>query len=249
MDNKKTEDQIRFEKEVDKALNENSNDRNTSNAIKVCDTPKILLDYGLELKPMLYNKGHCKNAIKEKDFKKHCHGLTKQQIYDMPKNIASPAMILKSNYSYNLYMPILIFDDCDVDKMPLFMIIKTNDHGMYEFENIETNKILSLYGRDRFDEYFNNILEDNGLVYYNKEKVQKLDNLCGTHFSNRCSSFEPNKILQQYTKKVNNVYLKAVNNVHITRCSVKELYKNINGQDNNKIIVNNKKRKDISNEK
>ncbi len=206
-------EQERFEKEVNETLNENSNDKNTSNAIKVCDTPQILLDYGLEQRPMLYNKGHCKDAIKEKDRIKHTHGLTLQQIYDMPKNIASPAMILKSSYDRDKNMPILIFNDCDEDKLPLFMIIKTNEEGLYEFERIETNKILSLYGRENFEKYFENVLENNGLVYYNKEKVQILDQLCGTRFSDRCSSFEPNIILQKYDSNVKNKFSEATNKI------------------------------------
>ena len=245
MDNNKTEDQIRFEKEIKEALiisNDNVND------IKICDTPQILLDAGMDQKPILYSKNHLKNAIAKYDKVKHHHGISINSIYNLPQYIKEPAIILK-NYK-DKTKPILVFNDINSEKSPLFAVLDMNGDGVYNLQEIDSNYMLSIYGKDKFDDYLRIAVDNKEVVYYDKEKVQDLEALAGLSLSNCTSILEPNKILQQINENVNNVYLKAVNNVHITRCSVKEFYKNINEQDNNnRLIVNNKNRKDMSNEK
>lgn len=174
---------------------------NDTNEIKVCDTPEILIKCGLNPLPMLYRKGHLRDAIKNKNRKFHFHGITLEQIFKMPEMIANPALIIK-NCNKQKEFPILVFDEIDQDKMPLFLMVDMNTKGNYDLKQIDTNEILSLYGREKFFEYFKNIINENRLVYYNKEKVQKLDTYSEQCLLTMCKVFEPNKILQKFNNDV-----------------------------------------------
>ena len=194
-------EQERFELEVNRAIL-NIGQRDDTNVIKVCETPQLLVDYGICKLPIVYGKSHLRDAIKEKDRDKHFHGLMLEQIYKLPNLIALPAMILRNNNEHDKGMPILILNDVDKDKLPLFVILETNTKRFYDFKLIDTNAILSLYGRNNFNRYFEKVIENNGLIFYDKKMVQSLDQLCGTQLFNKCSSFEPNKILQYKDEKV-----------------------------------------------
>lgn len=197
-------EQERFENEINEAIKITGTDEDT-NVIKVCNTPELLVNYGLNQLPIVYGKGHLRDAVKEKENNKHFHGLSINQIYNLPYLINNPVLIICNKNEHDKNMPILILNDCDKDKLPLFLIIKENVKKFYDFKLIDTNAILSLYGRNNFNFYFDKVIEDNGLVFYDKEKVQNIDQLCGTHLFDKCSSFEPNTILQYYNKNVNSI--------------------------------------------
>lgn len=191
-------EQERFENEVNEAINNFDN----LNAIKVCDTPQLLLDIGFEQKPWLYSKRHLHDALTPSN--KGGHGLTEKQIYNMPQNIANPCFVLKNRNENKQNCPIIIFDDVNDEKLPLFLAIKIDGKGNYNFKEIDSNFIKSLYGHEAIRRYLNSVIKHNGLIYYNKEKVHNLETLAGVQFSDCISNYEPNKILQQIDINVNN---------------------------------------------
>ena len=152
--------------------------------------------------PILYRKGHLRNAIKEKDALLHYHGLSIEQIYNLPKNISEPAIILKNREDNKENFPILILNDYDDEKYPIFVMLKMNAKGFYDFKFIDTNEIVSLYGRKNFNLYLKDVIDKDGLIFYDKEKVQNIDAHSGTQLFAMCKYFEPNIILQ---KVLNNV--------------------------------------------
>lgn len=84
-----------FAEQVDEALQVGN--ENQFNALKVCDTPQILLDVGCRQLPMLYTQKHLREAVqlKSKD-NVHWHGLTTKQIKELPNLLKSPVMIFDS---------------------------------------------------------------------------------------------------------------------------------------------------------
>ena len=63
----------------------------------------------------------------------------------------------------------------DSDKYPIIMSVKINGEGMYELENISSNFITSYYGKSNdFEGYINRAIDQNKILYINKEKSQNL---------------------------------------------------------------------------
>lgn len=57
------------------------------------------------------------------------------------------------------------------------MAIKPDGKGNYELQEIETNFILSVYGKDDFAKYFSERITPDKLVYFNMEQGRKLEAL------------------------------------------------------------------------
>lgn len=162
-----------FKNEVDDAIK----NFDSINAIKVCDTPLLLLDIGFEQKPWLYSKKHLNDAITPS-----CqggHGLSRKQIYNMAEKIEKPCFVLKNRNEKRQDCPIIIFDDVNDEKLPLFLAVQKDGKGNYNFKEIDCNFIKSLYGHDAFERYLNSVIKNNGLIYYDKEKVHNLETLAG----------------------------------------------------------------------
>ncbi|WP_418620748.1 hypothetical protein [Ruminococcus sp.] len=50
------------------------------------------------------------------------------------------------------------------------MSIKPNGKGRYEVENVSSNFITSVYGRNNFSEYFRRIVQSDNLLFCDKQK-------------------------------------------------------------------------------
>ena len=64
-------------------------------------------------------------------------------------------------------------------------------------QNIETNFILSVYGKDEFELFFKDRITPEKIVFYDAEKGQKLERLAGIQFPDYYSSITPNIIIKQ----------------------------------------------------
>ncbi len=71
-----------------------------------------------------------------------------------------------------------------------------NGHGFYQLDEIETNFILSVYGKEDFELYFEERITPERLVYFNKEKGRELERLAGIQFPGNYFSFDPNTIIR-----------------------------------------------------
>ena len=106
-------------------------------SLKVCDTPKILLDVGCEQLPMLYTQKHLRNAIKPIDEKNHQHGLSVEQIKKLPELLSSPAMVLDSpNRKDSL---IVVTTELDTEDNPIIASIK-----LMAMEDMKLKKLVQI---------------------------------------------------------------------------------------------------------
>ena len=71
-----------FALEVDQAL---AGELSQYNALKVCDTPEILIQAGCQPLPMLYTQKHLRDAVHPKGKNSHWHGLAVEQIKQLAK--------------------------------------------------------------------------------------------------------------------------------------------------------------------
>lgn len=169
----KCKEYLRFGKEVDEVL---YGKYNRYDYLKICDTPQILLDAGFEQKPILYTQKHLRLAVKPKTFNNpHKHGLPTETIKKLPSLFESP-VILADNPSRADAM-LIVLCEVDKDKLPLIASIKPDARGNYQLEEIETNLILTVFGKDNFDRYFASALTPDRILYFNKERGQALERL------------------------------------------------------------------------
>lgn len=184
-----------FAEQVDEVLNGTAS---RYNDLKVCDTPQILLDVGCEQLPMLYTQKHLNEAVKPKTAshgRTHAHGLDVDKIKQMPKLLAEPVMVLDSLTKNDSI--IVVTSEIDNDNLPIIASIKTNGSGIYELENIDANFITSIYGRNGFESFINRTLQNDALLYYDKNKSQELFSCLGLQSSEAINNLDPNIIIHQ----------------------------------------------------
>lgn len=170
-------------------------------SLRVCDTPQILLDVGCEQLPMLYTQKHLKNAILPKDEKEHRHGLEIEQIKRLPELLSSPIMVIDSPKRKDSI--IVVTTEIDKDNNPIIASIKPNGNGRYEVENISSNFITSVYGRNNFPEYFMRIVQADNLLFCDKQKSQAMFERWGEQYSELTNNLDFGVILHQSRNIVN----------------------------------------------
>lgn len=186
-------DYLRFGDEVDEAT---CGALPPFEQLKVCDTPNCLLAAGFEQKPMLYTQRHLEMAIHPKsptDY--HWHGLSVPMIKRLPQLLENPVLLADSPSRKDVLMAVLCA--VDNDSLPLLTAIKPDGNGIYQLQTIETNFILSVYGKDEFELFFKQRITPDKIVFYDAEKGQKLERLAGIQFPEYYSSITPNIIIKQ----------------------------------------------------
>lgn len=164
---------LRFGDEVDLAT---CGGMEPVNQIKVCDTPDLLIDAGFSQKPMLYTQRHLMDALHPKGEENyHWHGLEIAQMKRLPYLLENPVLLSDSPARKDALLAVL--PEVDGDKLPLIVAIKPDGKGNYELQEIETNFILSVYGKDDFAKYFSERITPDKLVYFNMEQGRKLEAL------------------------------------------------------------------------
>ena len=184
-----------FAEQVDDVLAGNAN---RYNDLKVCDTPQILLDVGCEQLPMFYTKRHLHDALKPKGNTGesiHYHGLNAEQIKKMPMLLENPVIIYDS-LSRNDSI-IIVTSELDNEKMPIIAAIKPNGKAKYDLELVESNFVMSFHGRNNFENQINRAVEQNKVLYYNKEKSQELFSVLGLQLSKGLNILDSNIIIHQ----------------------------------------------------
>lgn len=196
------EEQVNKNEDKEKSFGEQIDDYfagrlNRYDALKVCDTPAILLAAGCEQKPMLYTQQHLKKAVLPKDLKKHQHGLTTDFIKCVPEMLSNPVMILDSTTRDDSLVVVLSSKETDVDNCPIVATVCSNGSGTYELQTVDSNFITSLYGRENFGDFIQYCAEQNKILYYDEKKSQELFSMLGLQFSEGLNNLDPNIIIHQ----------------------------------------------------
>ncbi len=184
---------LRFGDEVDLATC-GAYDRHSY--LKICDTPLILLDAGFEQKPMLYTQKHLFQALRHKrGDDPHRHGLTVAQVKRFPELFESP-VLLADNPSRDDAM-LMVLRAVDSDKLPIITSIKPDGRGNYELQDIETNMVLTVFGKKNFARYFELALSPDMILYIDKERGQELERLSERPLFGDYSGLDLNTIIRR----------------------------------------------------
>ena len=154
-----------------------------------------MLDVGCEQLPMLYTQKHLKNAILPPDEKNHRHGLEIEQIKRLPELLSHPVMIIDSPNRKDSI--IVVTSEVDKSDNPIIASIKPNGEGRYEVENVSSNFITSVYGRNNFSEYFRRIVQSDNLLFCDKQKSQAMFERWGEQYSELTNNLDFNIIIHQ----------------------------------------------------
>ena len=187
-----------FAEQVDEVF---SGESNRYNDLKVCDIPQILLDIGCQQLPMLYTQKHLRESIKPKNNHTHAHGLTIEQIKELPKLISEPVMVFDS-LSRNDSI-VIVTSEIDKDNCPIIASVRANGKGKYELEQVDSNFITSVYGRENFEKHINKIIESDNMLYCNKQKSQALFSVLGLQSSKGLNSLDFDIIIHRSRNIVN----------------------------------------------
>lgn len=182
-----------FAAQVDEALDGR---RSQYNALKVCDTPKLLIDAGMEQLPMLFTQKHLRDCTHPKEEgKSNYHGLAPEQIKRLPELIAAPAMLYDSLTRDDSV--IIVTTEVDHEKQPVIISVRPNGVGTYELEKITSNFITSVYGRSNFPEHIEKVINEEKLLYCSEQKSRELFRVSEVQFPGCLNRIGFNVILHQ----------------------------------------------------
>lgn len=173
------------------------------NHVYVGATPKILADVGLNGDlPMLTTAQHIRKAMLPKNDKTHQHGLTEAQIKALPQKIANPVMIMDSlDPSRNAV--VVVTDMLDADGSPIIAAIKADGRGMFNDVEVDTNFVLSYYGRDGFNNFIDKNISADTFLYIDKTKSRNLSNQAKRQFFGKLDKYDFDIIIRKTNANVN----------------------------------------------
>lgn len=149
-------------------------------------TPEILQQVGLEDLPILMSQNHVRNCLSPKDITNpQFHGLTKNNLLQMPSFLNHPAILLDSLTDDQSI--VIVSDSVDDDGLPIIAAIRSYGEGQYQLSTVQSNYLTSTYGRNNFDKFLHHALELNKVLYVDKKRTQSLE---------RCSQL---RLLKAYT--------------------------------------------------
>lgn len=190
-----------FAEQVDEVL---AGKASRFNDLKVCDTPQILIDVGCQQLPIFYTQRHLRDALKAKGNigeSIHHHGLTTEQIKNIPIELQNPVMVYDS-LSRNDSI-VVVTSERDKDNSPIIAVLRPNGSAKYNLEVVDSNFLLSVHGRENFSNQIIRALQNDKMLYCNKQKSQELFSVLGLQLSKGLNSLDFDTIIHQSRNIVN----------------------------------------------
>jgi len=202
------EEQLRYENEIDAVI---AGTFPFYSSVKVGETSELMVEVGCEKLPVLITQVHIKKAIKVKNDRKHTHELTVEQIKKLPQLLKEPVMIFDSPSRSDSI--VMVTDEMDQDDNPVIISIKPNGKGKYEVDEIESNFVTSVYGKDNFISYITNVIEKDDILYINDKKNQDMFKRWGLQSPELINNLDYNVIIHKSNNIVNKTDEFIVNDI------------------------------------
>lgn len=182
-----------FSEQVDMALN---GEWGRYNALYVGETSPLMEQLGMKQLPVLMTTAHLQNIVAEKDARKpRQHGLSVDQVKSLGGILSDPVMVLDSISRDDAV--VFVSDQVDPDGLPIVAVIRPNGTGVYEMTRQPANFLLSMYGREGFNDFIDKAAQRDKILYINKEKSQTLFGDAGVQFATGLNNADSNGILHQ----------------------------------------------------
>ncbi|MBQ6217334.1 MAG: hypothetical protein IJK53_08145 [Erysipelotrichaceae bacterium] len=153
----------------------------SSNALEVRGTsPDWMVLAGYEQLPMLMTVNHVKSGLGI-GRSGNQHNVSARVISALPRLLDDPIAVYQSHNN----SIVAILRATDKNGKAIIVSIKPSGTGYYNNVSIDTNFVTSMYGKDRFIRYFNNVLSKNKQIYpFGKTKKQIVQEILGLQLSN-----------------------------------------------------------------
>lgn len=189
-----------FQEQVEKAL---KGELDPKNAVYIGETPKKLIDVGLNKLPLLITQNHIRSANRAKsNTNKKSHDIDKNILKRLPELISEPAMITDSLSTASTKGIVVITNEVDNEGKPIIVPIKPDGPGYY-FAQLDSNFVLSVYGRNGFLNFIENNIKENTFLYINSKKSQELSTRIQLQLLQRLNDFDFDTIIRKSKNVVN----------------------------------------------
>lgn len=193
--------QERFERDVEELFDEYERGLRPSplDTIYVSETPAILVALGMEQRPIHLSSSHAMRIIHPKDSsKRHYHGLSQEVMLKIPEALATPAFITDAlNSASTKDAVIMILSTTDDDGLPLLAAIRPNDNSRYELEPINTNRLMSVYGREGIESFLEAAITQEKILFVDKKKTEELSKASRLELSKSLAGLPLNEIIRR----------------------------------------------------
>ena len=187
------DDKTRLSQQIDDTLNHPE----LYKSVMICaHTPRVLQQLGLKDYPILMSQQHVRNCLHEKGKNPRWHGLDKSDLIGLVDQLQAPTLVMDSlNDDYSI---ITVTDTVDKDRLPIIATLRCYGEGQYELATVQSNYLTSVYGKDRFNNFLDKHVQENAVLYADKEKVQSLEQFSQLQLLQAYSfCFGSNKIIHQ----------------------------------------------------
>lgn len=189
-----------FQEQVEKAL---KGELDPKNAVYIGETPKKLIDVGLNKLPLLITQNHIRSANRAKsNTNKKSNDIDKNILKRLPELISEPAMITDSLSTASTKGIVVITNEVDNEGKPIIVPIKPDGSGYY-FAQLDSNFVLSVYGRNGFLNFIENNIKENTFLYINSKKSQELSTRIQLQLLQRLNGFDFDTIIRKSKNVVN----------------------------------------------
>ncbi len=229
-----------FEDQIDSVLN-NTFDKN--NHIYMGNTPYSLQSIlHLQNKPMLITPTHVYTMTVSKAQAKvdgryssgdNYHDLGKELLLKLPKALEKPLFLIKSTAKPDDLRVVAVTSLTDKNGVNVVAIIKPDGKGFYSDVELDSNFMLSGYGKDNILNYVLNAKKEGRILYASEKNNRLGKSTPGVQFPDTTFTADYNNSLSQYREAVNKYY--AQNDKEYLSNSNK--FKNFNLSDETKTSI------------
>lgn len=172
---KQCEEYLAFGESVDQLTDvlEAKEQMSMREAVSVCKTPDLLQKAGCKPLPMHMSQQHLLDCMHPKQKENaHYHGLTKAEIKKIPEALECPVILAESMTRKDTMIALL--DYREQNGNPLLVAIRPNGKALYQVEQVDSNFIMSVYGKDHFQNFLQKMIKEDKLIYIDQEKGKRL---------------------------------------------------------------------------
>lgn len=202
-----------FEEQVDGVLN-NTFDKN--NHIYMGNTPNSLQSIlHLQNRPMLITPTHVYTmTVSEAQAKadgryvkgRNYHDLGKDILLGLPKALEKPLFLIKSSAKQNDLRIIAVTSLTDKNGVNILAAIKPDGRGFYSGVEIDSNFVLSGYGKSNVLNYVLNAKKEGRILYASEKNNRLGKSTPGVQFPDTTFTADYSNSLSQYRETVNKYY-------------------------------------------
>lgn len=154
---------IAFGREVDAALR---NVYPQVQALRIGRTPPLYQRIGLQSYDMYITQKHLCNALHNSK-NPHHHGLTLEQIRQLPELLEAPAAVIESRYPGTI---VAILDLKNNRNETIIVPVRPNGNAYYDGRYKDANFVLSVYGKENLEFFMDKAIAEDRLIYLDKNK-------------------------------------------------------------------------------